>query len=158
MPGRTLVLRFLCWLTLTVWVGGFTFYSAVVIPILHDSLGSLDTGLITQRVTDAINAAGIAALAVWWPAAWIERSVGSLRVRGARVWLLGMTSALLVVLIALHRVMDRRLADGSFEHFYPLHRAYLIASTAQWLANLGIVAVTLVLWRDRPVPAVGRHC
>jgi hypothetical protein len=27
------------WL-MAIWLGGFTFYSAVVIPVLHDQLGS----------------------------------------------------------------------------------------------------------------------
>ena len=34
---------------LAFWLGGFTFYSSVVIAVLHDQLGSpLETGLITQ--------------------------------------------------------------------------------------------------------------
>ena len=54
---RVLVLRFLCLLSLSVWVGGFMFYSAVVIPVLHEAMGRLDTGFVTQKVTNAINAA-----------------------------------------------------------------------------------------------------
>ncbi len=46
--------------------------------------------------------------------------------------------------------MDGRLESGSLRGFYPLHRIYLIASTAQWLANLGLLAVVLVPWRDGP--------
>ena len=43
------VLRLLALWSLAIWLGGFTVYSAVVIPILHDQLGSpLETGLITQ--------------------------------------------------------------------------------------------------------------
>ena len=35
-----------------VWLGGFTFYGAVVLWVLHDEYGSLDAGRITQRVTE----------------------------------------------------------------------------------------------------------
>jgi hypothetical protein len=31
-----------------------------------------------------------------------------------------------------------------------MHRAYLIASTVQWFANLGLGAVALVLWGEDP--------
>ena len=43
MRLRSFVLRFLCWLSLAVWVGGFTFHSGVVIPVLHDATGSTET-------------------------------------------------------------------------------------------------------------------
>src|SRR4051812_48761340 len=107
MRLRSLVLRFLCWLSLAVWVGGFTFYSVVVIPVLHDAMGSLETGYITQRVTDAINAAGALALALWWLAAGVERSTGSARDRRARLMLLAVSTGTLAFLVILHRVMDR---------------------------------------------------
>ena len=151
MPLRSLVLRFLSVLSLAVWVGGFTFYSAVVIPVLHDVLGSLDTGYVTQRVTDFLNVAGVASVSVWWFAVWAERSLGSARARRLRLGSLAGTTLLLVLLVILHRVMDRRLETGSLRGFYPLHRAYLIVSTAQWFLNLGVVAASLVLWGEGPV-------
>jgi hypothetical protein len=52
---RLMVLRFLCVFSLSIWVGGFTFYSAVVIPVLHETFGSLDTGYVTQRETHYLN-------------------------------------------------------------------------------------------------------
>ena len=72
-----------------------------------------------------------------------------------------MTLLLLLFLIVLHGIMDERLETGSLRGFYPLHRAYLIASTVQWVANLGLMATSLVLWGHRdqePVAndAIGR--
>jgi hypothetical protein len=58
MWWRVRVLRFLGLLGLIVWVGGFTFYSAGVIPVLHDVTPSRDAGRITQRVTDRLNLRG----------------------------------------------------------------------------------------------------
>ena len=153
---RLLVLRFLCLLSLSVWVGGFTFYSAVVIPVLHESLGSLETGYVTQRVTDYLNAASGVAVALWWLAAWADRPDGPSFAGRARLGLLAATTLILAGLIALHRIMDGRLESGSLRGFYPLHRAYLVASTAQWLVNLGLMAVVLVLWRDQTRKQVSR--
>ena len=144
MPLRSLALRVLCLLGLSVWMGGFTFYSAVVIPVLHESLGSLDTGFVTQQVTDYLNYIGVGVVLVWWVAASVERREGTARVRAVRLLLLAATTLILVGLIALHRFMDGRLETGGLRGFYPLHRAYLIASTVQWFVNLGLMTALLV--------------
>jgi hypothetical protein len=146
MNARLLVLRWIALVALSVWVGGFTFCSAVVIPTLHDVLGSLETGSVTREVTDALNLAGVVALASWWVLVVSERSLGPARARRWRVGLLTADTASLIGLFALHRVMDRRLDSGSLRGFYPLHRAYLIASTAQWVVSLGLLAVSLRVW------------
>ena len=135
------VLRFFCLFSLSLWMGGFTFYSAVVIPVLHESLGRLDTGSITQRVTDYLNGLGSVALGLWWLSAYAERTGWSGRMRRTRLVLLTGTTLLLLTLIALHRIMDGRLEMGKLRDFYPLHRSYLVASTAQWFANLGLMVL-----------------
>lgn len=154
MSARTLVLRFFALLTLAVWVGGFTFYSAVVIPELHGAMGSVEAGDITRRVTDPLNAIGAVALGVWWALEAVDRSEVRARVRRTRLGLLAATSAILAFLVLLHRVMDGRLDAGRLNGFYPLHRVYLIASTLQWLANLGLLAVAVVGWGARNDHAV----
>lgn len=150
MPLRLFALRFLCLLSLTVWVGGFTFYSAAVIPVLHDEMDSQHAGRITQRVTHSLNATGVAALALWWLEVLLEHSGGQARIRQARILLTGASTAILVSLFLMHRVMDRRLDAGSLRGFYPWHRAYLIASTIQWFMNLGLLAAALLHWRQIP--------
>ncbi|ODT97835.1 MAG: hypothetical protein ABS79_06870 [Planctomycetes bacterium SCN 63-9] len=144
MPLRSLALRVLCLLSLSIWTGGFTFYSAVVIPVLHESLGSLDTGFVTQQVTDCLNFIGVGVVLIWWIAAWVEREAGRARVRSVRLLLLAATTVILVGLIVLHRVMDGRLETGGVRNFYPLHRVYLDASTVQWFLNLGLITTLLV--------------
>ena len=147
MPRWISVYRaFLVW-TLALWLGGFTFYSAAVIPVLHDQLGSpMDAGLVTQRVTDILNYTGIVAVLLGWFAVILERKSGRvLRAssKASRV-LLGTFSACLLALLGLHVVMDRRLDSGSLAGFYSLHRAYLWISVLQWLASLGLLAC----WAD----------
>ena len=64
MTWPLLALRSLAMIVHAVWLGGFTFYGAAVIPILHEEYGSLDGGLITRRVSDRLNALGVATVAV----------------------------------------------------------------------------------------------
>jgi hypothetical protein len=61
-----LVLRWAALSAFAVWFGGFTFYAAVVIPVLHDELGGLGQGAITGEVTNSLNAIGAVAVAAWW--------------------------------------------------------------------------------------------
>lgn len=151
MPLRSLALQLVAWLALAFWVGGFMFYSAVVIPLLHEDLGSIETGYVTQRVTDYLNAAGAAALTIWWLIALVERHRGPVGFRRARLGGLLVSTGLLAALVILHRVMDAHLETGSLRGFYPLHRAYLIASTAQWVANLVLMAASIRLGSARDV-------
>lgn len=139
---------FLIWI-LALWLGGFTFYSAAVIPVLHDELGSpVETGFITQRVTDLLNLIGLATIAAGWTGVVMERRWG----RTGRadslpaILLLVVTSVCLVGLFVLHYVMDRWLEVGSSPSFYRLHRAYLWVSVVQWVANLGLMTCWSGVW------------
>ncbi len=153
MSRCTLLIRMLALWTLAVWLGGFTFYSAVVIPVLHDRLGSpLETGLITQCVTDALNLIGVATITLGWVVTLLRdptQQSGTGRRRWATISL-SATTVCLVILIALHRVLDRRIDAGEMQGFYPLHRLYLWVSTLQWVANL----ILLTCWAG---PWPGRH-
>lgn len=133
---------------LSVWLGGFAFYGGVVVPVLHEEIGSIRGGSVTQRVTDRLNAIGVATVVVWWVRAGVERRSTT----RTGLALLAATSAILVGLIALHLMMDARLEEeGGLRRFYPLHRAYLIASTMQWFVNVGLLAlVPGMRWSDVP--------
>ncbi len=152
MSIRTVLLRMLALWALAFWLGGFTFYSAVVIPVLHDRLGSpLETGLVTQRVTDALNLLGVATITLGWLVILFEEP-SQQSATGRRRWVmraLAVTTVCLVILMALHRVLDRRLDAAERHGFYPLHRLYLWVSTVQWVANLSL----LTCWAS-----VGRGC
>lgn len=146
MTATRLIVRWLALVGMSFWLGGFTFYSAFVIPILHEELGGLDAGLVTGRVTVPLNALGVAAVSAWWLMAGLERSAASARARVARLVLLLATSLILAGLIALHPVMDARLESGSLRSFYRLHQVYLIASTVQWGVNLALLGVSVWAW------------
>ena len=77
MLARSLMLATLRWLAIvgmTFWLGGFTFYSAIVIPILHLEMGGLNSGMVTGEVSNYLNAFGVAAVVAWWVLTWVEGS------------------------------------------------------------------------------------
>jgi len=130
-----------------VWLGGFTFYSGVVLWAVHDEYGSLDAGRITQRVTDWLNAIGVGAVVLWWAVAWLDRTRGPRLARRILPGLLALTTALLGFLIVDHLVLDRRFEVHGLSGFYDHHRVYLLASTVQWAANLLIIPAALRIWQ-----------
>jgi hypothetical protein len=151
MPILRFVLRPLAMTSHAVWVGGFTFYSAVVLWAIHDEYGSFDAGRITQRVTDWLNAIGAGTLLFWWFVAGLERRKSPGLARHIRLALLVVTTLLLGFLLVDHKILDDRLARYGLSGFYSYHRVYLIASTVQWAVNLAIIPVTLRLWEGQAV-------
>lgn len=142
MSIRTTLLRILALWALAFWLGGFTFYSAVVIPVLHDRLGSPhQTGLVTQCVTDALNLFGVGTITLGWTLIVFkdpsQQSPGG--PRALTTGSLAVTTVCLVMLIALHHVLDQRLDADEMQDFYPLHRLYLWVSTVQWVANMSLL-------------------
>jgi hypothetical protein len=128
-------------LAMAIWLGGFTFYSAVVIPVLHEQFGSpLDAGLVTQKVKVTLNRIGAGSIGLAVLAAVFEPP-GRRRFRaGWSLGVLAVSTACLAALFVLHRILDRKLESGELAGFYPIHRRYLWTSTVQWLANGALLA------------------
>ena len=138
--------RFAAAVAICAWVGGFMVYGGIVVPILDDALGHFDAGMITRRVTNGLNAIGVVAVASGAGVAWVDRRLGTHIERALRLGLLILSAASLATLAGLHAEMDRRLDSVGLRGFRPYHRAYLIVSTGQWLANLGLIALTVRIW------------
>lgn len=149
----TIARRFLVLMALLFWQGGFTFYGAVVVKVGTSVLGShFDQGMITRSVTNYLNLAGVAALAICACdiAAANDPDVRRRRLRWG-LWLL--LAATLGILAWLHLRLDElidvttpRILDHSL--FRERHRWYLIVSTAQWAASLIWTLATLLAWRS----------
>jgi hypothetical protein len=142
VPRRTLLL-----FALGLWLGGFTFYAAVVIPIGTEYLGSArEQGLITQRVSEYLNLFGMPALAL---AGW-DAAAGR-RFRLLRLMLVALAGLLLGYLQWEHTRLDGmitlegRVAERKL--FYERHAQYLIASTVQWFLLLLYTGFTVAGWR-----------
>jgi hypothetical protein len=147
-----LVRRFLVIQALLLWQGGFLFYAAVVIPVGSDVLGSWAQGTVTRHVTDRMNLIGAVALLIL---AWDQWTNGEPSCRWWR-WILWAVMALSLIALAVIHPVIAAYADGSatqaamdYQTFYLWHRVYLCVATAQWVASLGYVAVTLRAWTVR---------
>jgi hypothetical protein len=125
------------------WLGGFTFYSGVAIPMGVEVLGThRRVGFITERVTNWLNVAGVVALAIFfWNMVLGWRGSGKvLRYTLLVTWLL--MAAIEVELISLHPVMDRLLVTQPIrdildpDRFDTLHHVYLISTSIQWFFGM----------------------
>lgn len=145
--------RYLVMLAVSLWLGGFTFYSVVVIHTAHRVLDSmLETGLITQRVSEWLNLIGVGALVIllWDVYAVWRQKWKWMRCVLASMWVV--MTAMQVWLFLLHPVLDRqidletrRLVDRT--QFESAHTLYVTLSTVQWMAGLVYVFCALLAWR-----------
>jgi len=148
-----LLRRLLTIAALSLWFGGFTFYSAVVIHVGHHVLGSrTETGFITQQVTHWLNLISIPALLIllWntaaaWPS--IPRSLRLTLAATLAIMLLAQ-----VALFIMHPMLDRLLDPAAHEiierkPFRSLHKLYMNTSTVQWSATIAHVIAILIAWR-----------
>jgi hypothetical protein len=116
-----------------VWWGGLCFYAVVVVPIGTESIGSVDQGFITQRVT-------------WWhnvifAAFLVCLAVEAYRRRSRTLWAFAIALTTIdIALILWHARLtqmmdfDSRSVPG---HFYGQHAIYLWITAAEW--GLGIL-------------------
>jgi hypothetical protein len=150
--------RFLVLAALFFWQGGFTFYTAVVVPVGTEVLhGARRQGFITRQVTRYLNWTGTLALVplAWDVAGGSDRSAWRRRLR-ALCWL-GLLLAQ-AALFPLHAYLDSLLQPRGgivldLEAFHPAHRLYLWVSTFQWGCGVAFLLLTLLAWR-----AEDRHC
>jgi hypothetical protein len=146
--GRLLVI-----LAGAFWLGGLTFYGAVVIHTASDVLGSHRlVGFITQRVTVWLNVSAVVALAIflvnllicWRFAGRVAKSAI------ASSWLLMLFMQ--IVQFALHPMLDRLLDPQGHRilnsSFFSLHRMYLFSSMLQQAGGLLYLVVTLYVWQQ----------
>ena len=139
--------RFLVIAAIAWWLGGFTFYAGIAIPMGVEVLGThRAVGFITQRVTQWLNVGGVIALSILlWNLAltWRAHRGKLLHYTMLVTWLL--MAAIEVELISLHPVMDRLLTIHPVrqildeDRFDLLHHVYLISTTVQW--TLGVIHV-----------------
>lgn len=154
------VRRFLFTAAVAFWLGGFTFYGAIVIPAGMKVLGGhLRQGFITQQVTQSLNLAGAVALPImlWntiaiWPArSWLARLLL------ATTWVV--MTLVQTGLFVLHPYLDRLLDLHArtildYDRFDELHRIYLMGATVQWGAGMIHVWCALAAPRGRRADAL----
>ena len=162
--------RYLFTVASALWLGGFTFYSTVVIHTGHRVLGGLlEVGFVTQRVTYWLNLIGVVALLIlfWNVIAMWRGPCINMRWALAVTWLI--MAAVQVSLFVLHSALDNVLNTHTHQildrlRFRSLHNTYLTVSTVQWAAGLLHVWFALAVWRrfdagrsEAPVQAGGKN-
>src|SRR6266487_6052704 len=144
--------RLLILQVLLLWQGGFLFYTAVVVSTGTTVLGSAAAqGAITARVTDTLNLIGVVGLAILAAELGLTRDPIAKRTE-ARWWCRWILFVSQGLLLCFHRLLDAfmdpdRTRVVIHPPFYPVHRMYLWASTAQWFVCLVLAWLTLLAWR-----------
>lgn len=145
--------RFVVLAAYAFWQGGFLFYTAEVVPIGTEVLGSAkDQGFITRRVTVKMNQIGAVAVVIFAIDLFVSRSPSRRRLYArAAIW--AGLAVPLVILIILHSRLDEMLDPEYGEvlnsrQFHVLHRAYLWTSTAQWFLGVAFLALAIWTWHD----------
>jgi hypothetical protein len=139
------------------WVGGFLFYTSIVVPIGTDQLGRVGQGFITREVTRAINVSAAVALTLLLAETWLTADPGVRRRWARRGLWLGMALCQ-AALFYLHPMLDGYLdvETASIRQrptFYQLHRVYLWTHTAQFALAVIELGLMLAAWRAADVRA-----
>jgi len=144
--------RFVVVLSLALWLGGFTVYTAVVIRVGHRHFPGGRFGFVTAEVAAALDLlAAVAALAVSINLALLWK-----RLDGRLKWSTVATGVSLLLALAavfvLHAKLDgvldvqaREIRDAA--RFGTLHEAYEMAATLFWGAGLLHLFCLLAAWR-----------
>lgn len=134
------------------WQGGLMFYGGVTVPVMRSQLAAKaeepKRSQITQRVTQWLNLAGTAALV----AMAVDVFATTEPLRGLRRWLWFAAVGMQVALVIQHRHLSQMMvAPGFYESdmkiFSRWHSLYLIISTVQWAAMMGLLGVSSAAWR-----------
>jgi len=143
--------RFLILQLLMLWLGGFLFYTAVVVPIGTHELGSaLEQARITRHVSHVINMIGLAALPVLFIETLLYRRKRPLFFAMLCLWII-----MLATVLAMIWMRSRMLPMVDFEarsfpdraEFYGWHRVYLWTITVMWGAGVSHALLMLAAWR-----------
>jgi hypothetical protein len=153
LPWLTLLRRFLFVATFALWMGGFTFYGSVVVPIGARvvSGGEAEFGFVTRQVSNWLNLVGGLALLVFLWDLFTEWRGRANLIRWGRLSLWAGMLACHLALLLMHPGLDRMLDPETQTilaraRFHALHKSYLKCSTVQWTLALAFLALTMIAW------------
>ncbi len=137
--------------------GGLTFYTGIVVRIIHMVLNDpMDGGLITQKVTFILQVLGACTIPLM-----LLNDLSVLR-RSKRLGLalLGLTlllSCALVALFVVHSQLDQLIDTQELlitdrVEFDASHRRYNQTTTVQWLAAVAYLPLSVHSWRITDSP------
>lgn len=148
-----LVRRILVVAAYAFWIGGLTFYGAVVIPISTRVVGGHTLqGLVTQQVTRAVNLLAVPALAVllWNLLAEFGPLSRFRRAALLATWCLMLGTQ--VALVSMHAKLGAMVDQEARlvlerPRFDVLHERYIKLTAAQHVTSVAHLALVLLAWR-----------
>ncbi|MBI3875236.1 MAG: hypothetical protein HY300_04615 [Verrucomicrobia bacterium] len=150
---RMLAWRFLVRTLLIVWLGGFTFYTGVVIRVGHAMYPDRETiGFLTRDVTFWLNWIGLLSLALLAPNCRLDSRNAPRRLRCGLFASLGLITVALTALFLLHGAINGTLDVAAHRvveraRFHKLHEIYEAVATVQWAAALLHLWCLLAVWQ-----------
>ena len=148
---------FLVVAAIAFWLGGFTFYAGVAVPMGVEVLGGHRAfGFVTERVTNWLNVAGVIALAIFAINTFLDWRISGKALRRTMLITLLVMAAIEVELIILHPIMDAQMVFQPHrdildeDKFELLHHVYLISTTVQWVMGMIHVWCICMMWRQLP--------
>ena len=132
--------------------GGLTFYTGIVVRIIHMVLNDpMDGGLITQKVTFVLQVLGACTL----PLMLVNDLSVARHSKRIGIALIGLTlvlSCALVALFVIHSQLDHLIDVQQMEitdrgEFDAAHRRYNQTTTVQWLATVAYLPLAVYSWR-----------
>ena len=152
--------RFIVIAAIAFWLGGFTFYAGVAVPMGVEVLGTHKAvGFITQRVTYWLNIAGVVALSIFLLNILIGWRISGKHLKRMLLMTWIAMVAIEIELFIMHPFLDRLLTTQpvreilDVDRFDMLHRIYLISSSVQWFFGVLHVWGISLLWGKQKVPA-----
>ena len=136
------------------WIGGLTFYIAIVVPVGGQVLGASEQGLVTEVVTWYANLAGFIAIGL---------AIVDYRSRRDNAgFALAFSAFLLQWVLMYWRYVLVMESHGNAKwpwqewSFYSLHRVYLWTTTLLWLLAVGLT-FRLSYQRSRLISQNAQH-
>lgn len=144
--------RILLLLAFALFWGGLTFYTGLVVRVIHDVLADpLEGGLITQRVTAGLQYLGIVTVGLMFVNAFLVARKSN-RYGYSLVACAVIVGIAIIGLVMVHGQLDAVIdADGweitDRDAFTIGHRRYNQLTTIEWVASLAYLSITIAAWR-----------
>jgi len=152
LPNMRLAARIALVFMFALYWGGLTFYTGIVVRIIHMVLNDpMDGGLITQKVTLVLQVLGACTL----PLMLVNDLSVTRHSKRIGIALIGLTlvlSCALVALFVIHSQLDHLIDVQQMEitdrgEFDAAHRRYNQTTTVQWLATVAYLPLAVYSWR-----------